>query len=430
MRSALVTIFLACTCCTTTAGRAESITTDPSKYTQAVKALRPGDILILAPGRYESGLDIHNLIGTPELPIEIRGSGQGDVVLSARPGRNTISIVDSAHVLVRRLALDGRGAQVDAVKCEGHAGWSHHITLENLVISGFDNDQQDVGISTKCPAWGWVIRGNRIIGAGTGIYLGNSDGGAPFVDGVIENNLVLDTAGYNLQIKHQRERPKLPGMPTKQSNTIIRYNVFGKARNAATGELARPNVLLGHWPLTGSGENDLYLVYGNLFYDNPSEALFQGEGNLALYDNLLVNPNGDAVRVQPHRHLPRAIRVFDNTIVARDAGVFLTGGEPGHERRVEGNAIFAREPLHGVDGDENFTASYLEASRRLRAPFALLDELDLTPAGSALRRAQRPDPVLRRLPGADRDYTGRPRVDAFFGACAPRIAGRPSRACR
>lgn len=64
--------------------------------------------------------------------------------------------------------LDGRDLPVDAVKAEGHADWAHHITLENLLIRvrGHGNNQQTVGISTKCPAWGWVIRDNEIIGAG------------------------------------------------------------------------------------------------------------------------------------------------------------------------------------------------------------------------------------------------------------------------
>src|SRR4030095_13069256 len=105
---------------------------------------------------------------------------------------NTVSIVDSHHVVLSDLELDGRDLPVDAVKAEGHARFAHHIPLENLVIRRHGNNQQNVGISTKCPAWNWVIRGNTIIGAGTGMYLGGSDGSAPFVAGIIEGNLVVD----------------------------------------------------------------------------------------------------------------------------------------------------------------------------------------------------------------------------------------------
>ena len=54
-------------------------------------------------------------------------------------------------------------------------GSTHHVTIENLNIVNYGADQQVVGISTKGPAWNWTIRGNRIVGAGTGMYLGNSD---------------------------------------------------------------------------------------------------------------------------------------------------------------------------------------------------------------------------------------------------------------
>ncbi len=60
-------------------------------------------------------------------------------------------------------------------------------------------------------------------------------------------------------------------------------------------ESPRPNVLVGHFPLEGPGVDDDYAIYGNFFYQNRDEALFQGEGNVALYGNLFVNEYGDAI---------------------------------------------------------------------------------------------------------------------------------------
>ena len=73
---------------------------------------------------------------------------------------------------------------------------------------------------------------------------------------------------------------------------VIRRNVFSKSSNSSTGSLARPNLLVGHSPLSGTGVDDRYEIYGNFFFQNPTEALFQGEGNVALYDNLFVNASG------------------------------------------------------------------------------------------------------------------------------------------
>lgn len=265
----------------------------------------------------------------------------------ARAGSNTVSIVDAAHLVIRDLTLDGRGIAVDAVKCEGHAAFAHHITLQNLRIEGYGATQQTVGISTKCPAWGWVIRGNQIRGAGTGMYLGNSDGSDPFIGGLIEDNLVTDSVGYNLQIKHQARRPVLPGMPTDPRETVIRRNVFLKLAPPREGAAPRPSVLVGHWPLSGPGANDRYLIEHNVFHGNPNESLFQGEGNIELRGNTFLAPDGDAIRIQPHNDVPREVLVEDNVVRARKAGIVLVPGEASAAYRqvVRHNAVVAAEPV-------------------------------------------------------------------------------------
>jgi hypothetical protein len=399
----------------------------PDNYLAILKRLAPGDTLWLAPGTYRHGLPIHGLQGTEKAPIVISGiPSQDRPVFLARRGANTVSLIDAAHIVVRSLVLDGGNLIADGVKAEGHAEFAHHITLENLLIVNHGIDQSVVGISTKCPAWGWVIRGNVILGAGTGLYLGNSDGRAPFVSGLIEHNVVRDTIGYNLQIKHQIERPPLAGMPTGDSQTVIRHNVFSKANNASTGPMARPNLLVGHWPLEGPGANDRYLIYGNFFYDNPSgEPLFQGEGNVALYNNAFVNPSGSAILIQPHRGVPREIRVFNNTVVARDAGIIIRGVASGHQPVVAANAVFAGEPFLGLDGAGNLGLPYAEAAQHMRAPFAAPPQLDVSPRG-VLRVSSvlLPEP-LRRLPGAAADYDGHARGAEDVGAFAYRPRGRP-----
>src|SRR5690606_1857906 len=195
----------------------------------------------------------------------------------------------------------------------------HHITLEGLTIVGHGESQGIIGISTKAPAAFWTIRNNLIIGAGTGMYLGDSDGSAPFVAGTIEGNVVLDTLGYNLQIKQQKVRPESAGLPAGDQVTVIRGNVFSKANDASDGSWARPNLLLGHLPPVGPGSEDRYRIEGNVFYANPYEPLFHGEGNVEFVRNLLINPLGAAVAIQRYRGAPRRIQVTENFIVARDA---------------------------------------------------------------------------------------------------------------
>lgn len=162
-----------------------TVNANPGNYLAALAALQPGQRLLLAAGTYASGLPITNLNGQPNRCIVIEGpSGGAPAVFPGRDCCNTVAINDSSYVAIRNLELDGQGRQGDGVKAES-GSVPPTTSLDNLFIHGHDGDQQIVGISTKCPAWNWVIRRCRITGAGTGLYLGNSDGAQEFVNGLI-----------------------------------------------------------------------------------------------------------------------------------------------------------------------------------------------------------------------------------------------------
>ena len=411
----LLLVLIGVLSCISPAFAGATYTANPGTYRATLKLLEPGAYVRLMPGEYKEGLPIRDLHGTAKAPITISGPDKAPrAVFVGRPGHNTVSIINSSYITIRNLDLDGRNLPVDGVKCEGHADWAHHITLDGLHVRGHGNNQQTVGISTKCPAWGWVIRNNIIEGAGTGLYLGNSNGRAPFIAALIEYNLIVDTRGYNLQIKHQLARPVLPGMPEGNSVTIIRHNVFSKARGGSQ-DAARPNVLIGHWPLTGPGTNDQYLIYGNFFYQNPHESLFQGEGNIALYNNLFVNHFGDAMRIQPHNETTRAISVFYNTVVAAGAGILLRRREGDflYQQWIAGNAIFARTPLTGYTNDGNFVGGYEAAHEYLVRPFSLLGQMNLAPVPGRLRGGPIDTTRLRVYPEWENDFDGQPDDDRF-----------------
>lgn len=392
----------------------------PETYLDLLKTLRPGDVLELGPGRYTRGLPLIDLHGGVDQEIIIRGGNTGqDVTFSAASPRDGVIILGSSHIVLRDFQIDGQGILVNGVKCVGR--YSHHITLENLYIHDLAPHQQMVGISTKCPAWDWIIRNNIIDGAGTGMYFGDSDGSAPFVGGLIEGNLVKHTIGYNLQIKHQNPRPGLPGISPSRRQTTIRYNVFIKSRGSSTAEHARPNVLVGHFPLKGPGQDDIYLIYGNLFFQNPGEALFQGEGNIALYNNLFFNsyPNEfPAVAIQPHNDIPRKIRIFFNTVIDPWKGIRVLNKEGGHvsDQEIMGNAVFSETPLQGGHHVHNVTAEYDAVSRYLHDPADELDSLDLFPRGSSLRGRPLDMTKFSDFPGAQCDFNGTRREGIYRGA--------------
>lgn len=365
----------------------------PNDYQTYVRLLQAGDRLLLAPGDYLKGLQLRQLSGRAGQPVVIGASNPAmPPRFIARPGANTVSLVDVRYLTLRDLEFDGRNVPVDAVKAEGHSRYADFVTLEHLYIHDHAASQQNVGISTKCPAFGWVIRGNRIERVGTGLYLGDSDGSDAFVGGLIDGNRVSRTRGYNLQIKHQT--PRLTEY-AERHDTVIRYNVFSK-QDAIPGPQARPNLLLGHFPLTGTGSEDRYLVYGNLFLHNPSEALVQAEGRVAMYDNVFINASGDAIHIQPHNDVPRDMAIFSNTVLASGVGIQVRQREhAAYRQRVVANVVAATTPVQGGEAAQNLTQAYrpdclgapvselssclLEGHSPPRLPDALLQEWSTYP---------------------------------------------------
>nr|WP_231368433.1 hypothetical protein [Thioalkalivibrio sp. AKL8] len=403
----------------------------PEDYRARVASLEPGDWLQLAPGDYPWALRLHGVRGTPEQPIVISGPVGGEpAILRGRRGENTISLVDAEHVVIRHLTLDGGGEPVAGVVAEARGDGVHHVTLEHLTIRHYDHSQGNAGITTRAPARDWVIRHNEIHDVGTGMYLGQPDGTSPFVAGVIEHNHVHRTLGYNIQIKHQTDRDGIPGMPAEPRETRIRYNLLSKAERASDGGRARPNLLVGHFPPAGPGSQDRYRIAGNLFYQNPHERLFQGEGNIELHDNLFLNDTGDAVLVRPHNHRPREIRIVNNTILATGFGIRVDASGRAYDQEASGNAVFAGDPLQlsgRIAGGENFIAARADAARYLAAPDAGQDALDLYPREGALHERSA---GVSSAPaaGADRDYNGRLREQAVWGAYAGPPGPNPGRA--
>ncbi|HYC90084.1 MAG TPA: hypothetical protein VEO54_12790 [Thermoanaerobaculia bacterium] len=389
-----------------------TIQATPSNYRSLIAGLIPGDRLLFAAGTYTQGLPIHNKHGQPGKCIVFEGPATGSPALfMGSDSWNVVSLKDSSYIAVRNLSFDGLDKAGDAVKAEATAVSVHHILIERLNITNFNPNYLRVGISTKCPAWNWVVRHNTISATGTGMYFGDSSGYYEFSNSLVEYNLVYDTMDYNAQFKHQHSRSTGVGAPSS-GTTIIRHNVFS---NEAGG--SAPNLLVGHWPLSGAGSSDIYQIYGNLFYQNPTESLFQGEGNLTFHDNLLVNRNSDAVRIQAHNSVPRRIEVFNNTIVAGLNGIRISGADPAYPQRVVGNAVFAGTPLTGGQQSNNVTGTYSQASTYLNNPMAALGAgLDLYPKSGQLQGTAIDYSVFSGLLEYDRDFNSRSRINTYRGA--------------
>jgi len=366
------------------------------------------------------GLPLFNLNGTAASPITITGPATGAMpVLKGRGTHNTVRLSNTSHVVLRRLEIDGRDRGAAGVAVQGPC---HHITIEDCYFHGFGDDQQTVAISsTGQPTWGWVVRRNLIVGAGTGMYFGNSTGDSPFVNGLVEYNVVRDTIGYCMQVKHQTIWGTVPaGMPTGKTTTVIRHNVFAKSGNSSTADLARPNLLVGDSPPSGAGSSNDFAIYGNFFHENPSEALFQGEGHIAFYANLMVT-SGTALRVQTHNGAVRNVRIFHNTVVAGGSGVLVSGGAAGTTQRVFGNAVFAAGTTvsvtsSGGTASDNVTDVRANAGGYLASPLATTPSLGLFPKAAMLKKSALDMSGVSSFPDWNRDFNGAAYDTTFRGA--------------
>ncbi len=421
--------FLACVLASTAASVSAAIVkAGPGDYRAMLRTLRAGDTLELDAGVYRDGLDVHHIVGAPGSPVTIRGApAPHRSTFVANPLRNTVSIVDSAHVVISDLELRGGEIPVDAVKAEGHARFAHHIVVERLRIVGYGFSQQNVAISTKCPAWNWIIRHNTVDGAGTGLYLGDSDGSAPFVRGVIEHNIIMGSRGYAIQVKHQSAWPVMIDVPAERGETVIRYNTLVKDSRSSVGQHARPSLLLGHWPLAGRGASDRCLVYGNLLVDSPGESLMQAEGNVTAYNNVLVNRLGDGVAIREHHDVPRAVSFFNNTILARGFGLLLRNSSPLHVQQVFRNAIYSAEVTPGSLVAENLVRPLAAAGEDLLSPFGAPERPDLAPKSAIGIIRQDLPGELARLPDVQRDFDRKLRRIPSYGAYEPNVPARDER---
>jgi len=406
---------------------AAEVHADPSNYRALLRTLGPGDTLRLASGRY-SRLAITDLNGTSSAWITITGPASGSpAVIEGARGYNTVEILNSSYVVIENLRIDSLGIPgVFGISARGHDdNLTHDIRIDSNILVGQNGGQQTDGISTKTPTWGWIIRNNQILGAGTGLYLGDSDGTQPFVGGIIENNLIANTIGYNMEIKDQIALPSIPGMPSVPTSTIIRNNVFIK-NDQPSPDGDRPNLLVGAFPTAGTGSLNMYEIYGNYFFHNHREALFQGSGRVSLHDNVFVDgPYSYPAVVLRNQNYPlRIALVYNNTVYTAGKGIYL-GTRALLYDAVVGNLVFALTPISGAITNQsgNMVDSMESAPMYVTSPSFDLGAMDFYPLPG---KCQGP-PIDLSSFHTDADYAldfnGTPKTDAkgtivFRGAYA------------
>lgn len=416
----------------------------PESYRRILTTLAPGDTLALAAGVYERGLPISDCHGTAEEWITIQGPENGVAEIRQAQVANCVELRQCSYVALKRLSILGGGRDgipgLFGISAQGGLkNFVHHILIEDCIIRDWNTSQQAVGISTKTPTWDWTIRRNVIRNCGTGLYLGNSNGADPFIRGVIEHNLVVDPIGYCMEIKFQKARPELPGMPAGASRTIIRHNVFIK-NDAPSPDGDRSNVLVGGFPDSGPGSGDLYEIYGNFFRHNPRESLLQASGRVSIHDNVFAgcaSAAHAAITLRDHDLPLKLAHLYNNTLCASARGIRIAGAAlQGHA--VIGNVVFAAEPLslHRsiIRVAENVTGSVAAAAEHLTSPDVSRDAFDPSPRAAHCEGAPLDLSAFAAETAFDLDFNGTSKGDRRFrgayAATGPISGWRPQKALK
>jgi hypothetical protein len=402
----------------------------PTNYRDKLTQLTPGYTLILWAGNYPR-LVLRGLNGQQGSCITVTGPASGPpAIIQGELGSSTVEIVNSSYLVVRDLTIDSRGMLgADGIKAGGADNVSHHIIVQGNRITGAGASQQTDGISTKITTWNWIIRGNWIEHAGTGMYLGNSDGSAPFIAGLIGGNRVIDPIGYCIQVKYQIARPLIPDVP-EPATTVIRRNVLVKSdRPSPDGN--RPNLLVGGFPNSGACSADLYQIYQNLIVHNSREVLFQGSGRITLHDNILVGGVPAAAVFCDHDLPLKFAHVYNNTIYAERSGIAFRDTAV-EEDAVTGNLVFAETPITGPIGNQqdNFVARIAEAGRYVKSPSTSISSMDFFPLRGAAKGSPFNLDAFRGERDFDRDFEGNPKRPGQFRGAYAKDVGKPALSLR
>lgn len=237
--------------------QAAVVDANPSNYQSVVSGLVAGDTLHLAPGKYTQGLSLAGKAGTPAQPIVVSGPDDQSAVFTSRACCSTVQLEDTSYVQVMNLTVDA-GTR-DGSAGVNSRGYSHHITLENLMIVGHGGGAQTAGISTSGTASDWTIRHNTIVSTARGLDFSNAEGNTPFVGGVIEYNVMVDTVDQPMEAAQRTVMRHNLAVSSADQKSSVESHAFAAAVMAA----ATPTVTLSASPSNVSAGSTAVLTWSS-----------------------------------------------------------------------------------------------------------------------------------------------------------------------
>jgi hypothetical protein len=306
-------------------------------YRDILTQLQPGDELILHEGIYEGSAAV-NISGLPDIPITIRGYGNGEerpVLLWEGKGANLLQIGASNIVID---FLEFRSKYVYAIRLRGsESNSSNNVTIKNCVF--YKSGGGDISANSSLAYDNIQILDNYFIGSQkTAVYIGIHDGKSnvtnfTFKGNVIDGSQIFgdDIVGYGIELKLNVTKSLIENnyITTPKGPCIMVYGA--EDSDANNSNIVRNNIVIGSREEAG-------IVVGG----GPSIV----EGNLSLGCKV-----GISVQNYGNRNILHNVVLLGNTLVCdRNYGVSFGNAQNITSRD---NLVITKDSLKGFTDNPN-----------------------------------------------------------------------------
>jgi len=268
---------------------------------EAVRSLKPGMTLKLAPGEYGFGYAVEKARGTKEAPIVIEGANP------AQPPKFTggglaIHFRGCSYLTVRHIAVSGQKG--NGLNFDDGGESSQHITIENVSVSDIGPTGNNDGIKLS-GVDDFAIRNCRINGwAGQAIDMVGCH------RGLIEKCVFEGKAGFS-----QATGPQTKGGSEDIKVRGCTFINAGQRPMHLGGSTGRPYFR----PKDAKYEARRITVEGNLFIGGMAPIVFTGVEQGVVRYNTIVNPETWVFRILQENNepgmVPCAKGVFEKNII-------------------------------------------------------------------------------------------------------------------
>lgn len=291
------------------------------RLVQALKALGPGDQLLIGSGRYVVGPKFNlDLAGTEDAPIWIQGADSQHLPVITRPDarQNLINLGERSatrYVCLRDLELTGGSTLIRFYDC-------HHLWLDRCHLH--DSGAEGITANSRDTSHLFITRNHfhdftAANATGEAMYLGANHGKAKMSYSVIANNHVYNCAGQQGD-----------GIEVKQGshhNWIVGNHIH---------DTKYPCIIV-----YGTEGNGINLVERNVCYRSRDNTM-QVQGDALVRNNLLMSGAGAAFASTDHQGKTANLRVIHNTLINASRGANLSSWDNRENLVLANNAIYSQ----------------------------------------------------------------------------------------